>query len=123
MNKILIKHVLHSLPSYLLDPPKSVIHTLNKIFSDFIWNDKDGNKKFHWEKWCSLSFPKNEGRIGLRRIVDLALAYTVKLWWRFSQKNTLWASFLNAKYCSLAHPAMMKTRRGSSSIWKSMIEA
>src|SRR5438270_7395813 len=48
---ILIKHVLYAMPSYLLaliHPPMIVIHSLNKIFADFFWNDKDGEKKLHW---------------------------------------------------------------------------
>jgi len=47
---ILIAHVLQTMPNYLLsamNPPKSVIDQLHKIFARFFWGNATGARKKH----------------------------------------------------------------------------
>lgn len=46
----------------------------------------------------------------------------MKLWWKFRQKQTLWARFLFAKYCSNSHPVDATATSNSSNTWKRMIQ-
>src|SRR5438270_446748 len=122
---VLIKSVLQALPLYLIaliKPPKSIIYEINRIMSNFFWHDYDGSHKLHWVKWASLCLPTDEGGLGLRDIGDISKSYALKLWWRFREKNTLWAKFLAQKYCSKKHPVDCVTTSSSSNIWKRMLK-
>lgn len=44
----------------------------------------------------------------------------IKRWWRFRKTSSLWANFLNKKYCMRAHCTIKKWASGISHIWKSM---
>src|SRR3954470_4693921 len=61
--------------------------------------------------------------VGLRNIDDVALAYNLKLWWRFRCNNSLWSKFMHSKYCSVKHPKEVQDRPGASSVWKHMLIA
>lgn len=50
---ILLKHVMSSLPIYLLSVlqvPKSVLGSIKRILSTFFWGESDGSPK---TKWCA----------------------------------------------------------------------
>lgn len=123
---MLIKHVLLSLPTYLLaliHQPKSIVKDIHKIMSNFFWNDKDGQHKYHWVKLSKLCFLQEEGDIGLRNVDDVAMSFAMKLWWRFRQRGTLWATFMHAKYCNTRHLASIQLSPNSSPTWKRIMEA
>ncbi|KAG5606153.1 hypothetical protein H5410_027645 [Solanum commersonii] len=89
----LVKHVLHSLPIHLLasvTPPR---------------NER---KKYHWSLWKNLSFPYDEGGVGMRNLKDVCLSFQYKQWWIFRSKQTLWGDFLKAKYCQRPNPISKK---------------
>ncbi|XP_027171679.1 uncharacterized protein LOC113771278 [Coffea eugenioides] len=61
---ILIKHVLNSMPLYLLQvlkPPKAVLVALGRIFNSFLWDKSHDAKRTHWASWERLCFPTEEG--------------------------------------------------------------
>lgn len=46
--------VLQALPAYLMSlfiAPASVVKKLERIFRNFLWNDKDNNHKSHLVRW------------------------------------------------------------------------
>lgn len=65
------------------------------------------------EKMCA---PVEEGGLGLRQISDVAKAFTIKLWWRFKQNNSLWAKCLHAKYYGAGHPSDIQKRNTASKV-------
>lgn len=114
----LIKSVLEAMPTYLLaliQPPKAVVHVR------FFWHDSSGQHKYHWIKWTSMCCPLNEVGVGLRSMKDIAKAYAKKRWCRFRENNTLWAKYLQSKYCSIDHPAVSLNITNASSIWKCLL--
>ena len=94
---VLIKHVLQSMPIYLLSvmaPPKCIIYDIHKIFAKFLWNFKEEGRAKHWISWNDICVPKEEGGLGFRSLFDLSKALFAKLWWSLRTKNTLWSNFL-----------------------------
>ncbi|KAG5580329.1 hypothetical protein H5410_050956 [Solanum commersonii] len=105
---ILVKHVLQSLP----------IHLLSAVTPPGWRNER---KKYHWESWKNLSFPYDEGGIGMRNLKDVCKAFQYKQWWSFRSKQTLWGDFLRAKYCQRSNPISKKWDTGESLTWKQLM--
>ncbi|XP_071914053.1 uncharacterized protein [Coffea arabica] len=112
---VLIRHVLASLPMYLLqvlNPPKAVFIRLGNICNSFLW-DQRGEKRMHWASWEKLCFPSEEGGLGFRSFRDMSRAFAAKLWWRFRSGDSIWAEFMHAKYSSGCHPLEASSGRPS----------
>ncbi|KAK6782003.1 hypothetical protein RDI58_019799 [Solanum bulbocastanum] len=121
---ILIKHVLQSLPIHLLSaviPPVTVLKQIQSIIADFFWGWRNEKKKYHWSSWKNLSFPIEEGGIGVRNLADVCKAFQYKQWWVFRSKQTLWGDFLKAKYCRRSNPISKKWDTGESPAWKHLM--
>ncbi|KAG6534066.1 hypothetical protein ZIOFF_007947 [Zingiber officinale] len=77
--------VLSALPSIeelkrvVLLPPLSILHQLEMIFAKFFWGSLGSNKKPHWISWDDICRPRLEGGLGIRRLSDAAMAFTLKL--------------------------------------------
>ncbi|XP_027155903.1 uncharacterized protein LOC113756420, partial [Coffea eugenioides] len=116
---ILFRHVLNSMPIYLLQvskPPKGIFLRLGRLFNAFLWDGKDG-RRIHWSSWEKLCFPVAEGGLGFRSLLDVEKAFAMKLWWRIRQKNSTWARFMHRKYIGDQHPSSAEVGVGSA-IWK-----
>ncbi|XP_027158457.1 uncharacterized protein LOC113760083 [Coffea eugenioides] len=88
---VLARHVLASLPMYLLqvlNPPKAVLTRLGKIWG-----------------------------LGFRSFKDMARAFAAKLWWRLRLGDSIWAEFMHAKYIKGIHPSEASAMR-STDIWR-----
>ena len=106
---VLLRSVLSSMPVHLLaaaSPPRRIFSLLEKVMADFLWGSTDLGPKFHWISWSDLCRPQGEGGIGVRSLTKLYDAFSVKLWWKFRQQQSLWATFLAAKYCKGVHPCL-----------------
>ncbi|XP_019235714.1 PREDICTED: uncharacterized protein LOC109216039 [Nicotiana attenuata] len=120
----LIKHVLQSQPIYLLsalEPPKTVFKQLETYMARFFWGSYQGKKKYHWSSWSNLCYPKEEGGLGFRSILDVSKSLTMKRWWRFRTCKSLWSIFLMAKYCS-NHPVFVPAHTSQSNAWKNLLK-
>ena len=118
---ILIRHVLSALPLHLFHvfrPPSTVIQSLERLFTRFLWGDSEGRRRIHWCRWPAVCFPVDEGDLGIRSFDDMAEAFEMKLWWRFRQQSSLWASFMKSKYCRSVHPGVIQFRYPTSPLWK-----
>ena len=72
----LIRTCLASIPVYLLSFikfPKWAIKALNTHLANCLWNDSEGNHKYHLANWDSISMPKDFGGLGVPNIRDLNL--------------------------------------------------
>ncbi|KAH9750075.1 reverse transcriptase domain-containing protein [Citrus sinensis] len=122
---ILIRHVLSALPLHLfhvLRPPSTVIQSLERLFTRFLWGDSEGRRRIHWCRWPAVCFPVDEGGLGIRSFDDMAEAFEMKLWWRFRQQSSLWASFMKSKYCRSVHPGVIQFRYPASPLWRRLCE-
>ncbi|XP_015159877.1 uncharacterized protein [Solanum tuberosum] len=120
----LVKHVLQSLPIHLvsaISPPSTVIKQIQNLMADFFWGWKNDRKKYHWSSWKNLSFPYEEGGVGMRNLKDVCMAFQYKQWWIFRSKHTLWGEFLRAKYCQRSNPISKKWDTGESPTWKHLM--
>nr|XP_027120463.1 uncharacterized protein LOC113737428 [Coffea arabica] len=112
---VLARHVLASLPMYLLqvlNPPKAVLTRLGNICNSFLWDHK-GERRLHWASWEKLCFPTDEGGLGFRSFKDMARAFAAKLWWRFRSGDSIWAEFMHVKYSTGCHPMEASSARPS----------
>lgn len=89
---ILSKHVLQSLPVYIMSamrPPKGVLNVMKKYFANFLWGVSEGKNKYHWASWKKLCLPKDEGGIDKRKMEEIANSHTVIRWWRLRTHPSL----------------------------------
>ncbi|KAL0294606.1 UNVERIFIED_CONTAM: hypothetical protein Scaly_3118900 [Sesamum calycinum] len=119
----LIKSTLCSMPLHLiqvLNPPETVLHSIEQIMARFFWGSTENHKKIHGTAWKRICQPVKEGGLGIRRLSDVVVAFTYKLWWRFISGSSLWARFLHVKYCKGIPPSLTKVSMHDSPNWKRM---
>ncbi|KAL0324636.1 UNVERIFIED_CONTAM: putative ribonuclease H protein [Sesamum calycinum] len=101
----------------VIHPPKSVLITIERIFNGFFWGSCNGRKHVHWSSWAKACFSVPEGGLGVRSLADYVRAFSMKLWWQFRGKSSLWSEYLHGRYCRNLHPTIMPYNRNHSSIW------
>ncbi|KAG5580299.1 hypothetical protein H5410_050926 [Solanum commersonii] len=82
----LVKHVLQSIPidtMEVISPPKTTLNYIKRVTTDFFWGLEKDRKKYHWASWETLSFPYDEGGIGVRNLEDVCMSMQYKQWWNF----------------------------------------
>lgn len=87
---ILIKHMLQSIPIYVLaalEPPKKVFTMIEKFFAEFLWGSNNGVDKRHWMSWQKLCRLISPNGLGVLSLNHLSLAFSGKLFWNFHKKN------------------------------------
>jgi len=52
----------------------------------------------HAWSWSEVCKPKTGGGLGIRRLTDVSVAAGIRLFWRLSTSNTLWASWMSMRY-------------------------
>ncbi|OIT36737.1 putative ribonuclease h protein [Nicotiana attenuata] len=112
-------HPIHLLSA--ISPPKIVQKQIEKIAANFFWGMDNNRSKYHWASWHKLCFPVKEGSLGFRTIADTCKSMELKQWWNFRTAQSLWSSFLRAKYCQRSNPISKKWVSGQSEAWKRMM--
>lgn len=102
-----------------VEPSLVTLQQLSKFLSSFFWHDKNGNHRYHWISWDKCHPPCKEEGLGIRKFKDIANAFSIKLWWRYKQQNSLWASNLCAKYANCTAHNTAQNCSGSSA-WRRM---
>ncbi|KAI0511688.1 hypothetical protein KFK09_012320 [Dendrobium nobile] len=118
---VLIKHVLCSIPIYLMhtiSPTNYICNKMETIFNKFLWGCKGDKRSIIWSSWSNCAGIKEEGRLGFRTFADMTKTFSHKLWFSFRSNNSLWANFMNVKYCSHYHPLSCSYKPGDSANWK-----
>ncbi|XP_027120639.2 uncharacterized protein [Coffea arabica] len=83
---VLIKHVLSAIPIHLLVascPPKGVLALVERAMANFLWGEREGGLRHHWIKWADLCADSSQGGVGVRSLLDVYTAFSLKLWRRF----------------------------------------
>lgn len=122
---ILIKHVRSAIPMNLLSicqPPKTVLRNLERYFGNYFWEQQEGNMKHHFVAWTKLCYPFEDGGVGFKSLYDIYISFKAKLWWLFRTRNSLWSTFLKAKYCSRLHPVARKGKAKYFGLWRSLAD-
>ncbi|KAK4394222.1 putative ribonuclease H protein [Sesamum angolense] len=48
---------------------------------------------------------------------DYVRAFSMKLWWRFRRKSSLWSEYLHGRYCRNLHPTIVPYNQNHSPFW------
>ena len=96
---------------------------LERIFADFLWGSSDFGLQFHWIKWSQLCEPYEEGGVGVWSLQHVFDAFSLKLWWNFRLRRSLWAEFMHLKYCPEVHHCYSDFSPGQSHTWRRMLHA
>ncbi|KAF5178687.1 hypothetical protein FRX31_031727 [Thalictrum thalictroides] len=118
---ILLKHVLANMPIYLFSAfsvPKSIERALEILFSNFIWGSTEGKKKRKWISWLKITRPTAMGGLGLRPLAVTLKAFRIKATWNILNADTLWASFMRAKYIKGKNLRTINLIASASKSWR-----
>ncbi|KAJ9537654.1 hypothetical protein OSB04_030387 [Centaurea solstitialis] len=122
----LIKSVLESLQLYwmvIITFPASVIHSLEKLFRDFLWNQGDpsrGKVKVAWETVCK---PKSAGGLGLKRLAMWNRALLASnIWDILRKKKSVWISWIYLHRLNASNFWTFIPTNNSSWIWRKLVE-
>ncbi|KAL0349860.1 UNVERIFIED_CONTAM: hypothetical protein Sradi_4135200 [Sesamum radiatum] len=63
------------------------------------------------------SIASASGGLGVRSLADYVRAFSMKLWWRFWGKSSLWSEYLHGRYCRNLHPIIVPYNLNHSSVW------
>ncbi|XP_073273383.1 uncharacterized protein [Primulina huaijiensis] len=121
----LLRSVLLSVPIYMfqvVQPPLAVMERLENVFNGFLWGSRSLDKKWHWARWSRACLPVSEGGLGFRRLKDIVESFSIKLWFRFRQGSSLWAKFMQRKYCQLVHPSYVSSAGFISPTWRRLLK-
>ncbi|KAK9271890.1 hypothetical protein L1049_002255 [Liquidambar formosana] len=117
---VLIRHVLSSMPIYLLSAmhfPTSIIKDSERIFSDFFWGDSNGKKRRKWIAWESICCPCSEGGLNIRSVTNVMKSFRIKQAWAIFTSDSLWARFMILKYVKSTHLSQVQFHTGCSNLW------
>ncbi|WMV50075.1 hypothetical protein MTR67_043460 [Solanum verrucosum] len=61
--------LIHTMAS--ISPPKTTLNYIKRVTADFFWGCDKEKKKYHWASWETLSYPFEEGGIGVKKLEDM----------------------------------------------------
>ncbi|KAL0917861.1 hypothetical protein M5K25_012962 [Dendrobium thyrsiflorum] len=121
---LLIKSSLLSLPIFLSTltlVPKSILHNLDKLCRDFLWNKDKVRKGLHYIAWDELCKPKLLGGLGIHSSIAKIGPLSSRITWRFIHNpNLLCNRIIISKYGNDVWNG--KFRRGNSPTWKILLD-
>ncbi|XP_059629720.1 uncharacterized protein LOC132272631 [Cornus florida] len=121
----LIKAVITPIFQYwcfIFDIPMAVINQIQKMCRDYLWGSKEHAKKLHLLKWAMITRTKEEGGLGIRKLIDIQVASKCVLVWDFlTSKDRLWISWFKHKYTPNCNYWAVVPRMSNSVIWKTMV--
>lgn len=100
---VLIKSVLHSIPSYIMQTflmPNYINDKIDSKMRKFFWGFEEHDKhRLHLKAWDVVCTPKHLGGLGLRKMNDVNLAFITKLGWNLcTSLDKNWVKLVRSKY-------------------------
>ena len=123
---ILIKSVLGAIPIHIfqaLEPTKGALKQIEQVLARYLWGSCYSTNKTHWIKWERVCLPCGEGGLGIRRLKEVVEAFSLKMWWRFREQDSLWARYMFQKFCSISFPLVLSRSNRFSPMWRRMFKA
>lgn len=119
----LIKSVLSSIPSYLMQSmclPKGTLTEIERICRNFLWNQHPDQKKLHMIPWDTIKNEKTQGGLGIKDLKAHNQAFIMKLCWGIlTNKEAFWVKCIRGKYgCGNDHYPLVCRKQNSSPLWK-----
>lgn len=126
--EVLVKSVLQSLPSYVMNLfllTQGICDDLQKMMARFWWGSKaDGSRKIHWLSWDRLARHKHFGGLSFRRIRQFNVAMLGKLGWHlFVNSSSLASQILRARYFPDSSFLEAPLGTNPSYVWRSIRES
>lgn len=90
---------------------------LRRSLINFFWGTTNEFWKILLRSWISYTGLSIEDGLGCKSIIDMANYFSIKLWWKFRLKNSLWANYMNMTYCGPKNPSCYFFKNGQSLIW------
>ncbi|XP_042056302.1 uncharacterized protein LOC121800876 [Salvia splendens] len=75
----------------VLEPTKGALKQIEQVMARFLWGSCNTSKKTHWINWQRVCLPTDEGGLGIRSLADSVEAFSLTMWWRFREQDSLWA--------------------------------
>jgi len=122
---ILLRHVLASMALHqlvVLQVPKLIISSLNRLMSSFFWGERDGKGKKKLVAWRNICKPIEEGGLGIRSFDEMQKALHLKLAWKLMHENSLWTNFFRSKYVG-NKPLMVLDSQKGTSFWRMIVRS
>lgn len=101
---------------------KKVIRAIDAKCKAFLWKGKDSHSRGAKTNWETVCLPKSEGGLGLKLLLDLNNACSLRLiWLLFSGAGSLWIAWVNTylikgkNFWSFLHLACAHIHGGKSS--------
>ena len=100
----LINSVTSTIPTHVMQCcllPNPTCKKLDKLNRDFLWGDTSTKKRLHLLNWKTVTRPKSEGGLGIKRSRRRNLALLAKRNWELQLgSHSKWAHLLRSKYPS-----------------------
>ena len=101
---VLVQSSTSTIPSYAMQCSyltDRILQGVDRVNRNFLWGSIDTVKKMHCVGWHKVTKPKSEGGLGLQTAKGRNVALLAKLNWRLhTERESLWARVLRAKYCN-----------------------
>lgn len=125
--EILIKAVAQVMPTYTMSCfklPNTHCNELNSMVSNFLWGQKDKERKMAWISWKKLCILKDRGGIGFKDLKAFNLALLTKQGWRLQKnQNSLVHKVFKKKYFTKSSFMEAQLGRRLSYVWRSIMVA
>ncbi|CAN1261908.1 LINE-1 retrotransposable element ORF2 protein [Linum perenne] len=121
----LVSSVLQSLAQYWMSVfllPSGVIKKVQQFCCSYLWGGDDHSGQKAKVSWVDISFPKNEGGLGLRnlKIWNQALVFRL-LWDIFASQGSIWVAWLRHYRIKGRDLATLSTGTGSW-VWRRLLK-
>jgi len=124
---VILKSCLASIPIYLLSVikfPKWAIENINSQMANFLWNDQEGNHKYHLSNFKSLAQKKEFGGWGTTYLSCLNMSLLASWINRYQlSDNVIWKKIIDYKYKTKAPNIFCCPDIGASPFWKGVLWA
>ena len=121
----LINSVLTSIPIYTFSVykiPETVCKRLDSLINAFWWGHDPGRKKLHMTNWDTITKPKAQGGLGIKKFGPMNKALLTKQYWRIrNNPNLLLSKTLKSKYCPNGDLYSHKPNQKASWIWRTIM--
>lgn len=68
-----------------------------------------------------MCYPKEEGGLGFKSLLDICNSFSAKRWWRLRTENSLWSEFFKSKYCQMSNLLSKVISCKHSRSWKDLL--